>query len=188
MGEYSLWCGVAGRGKLREKRNSAGPENLPFSWTGEVMIETDDGERGMIEEVMGYPRVGISVIVTRGSGEVIMGKRKGSHGADTWAFPGGHLEYGETWLGCAVRELEEETGVVPVKVEFSGQVTNDFFLVERLHYITIYMLATTRDEPQLMEPEKCEQWRWFHWNNLPPHDRLFLPIKNLLRTGYRPPL
>jgi len=39
-------------------------------------------------------------------------------------------------------------------------------------------------EAKVMEPEKCEKWNWFEWNNLP--EPLFLPIQNLLKKGYIP--
>lgn len=38
--------------------------------------------------------------------------RKGSHGDGEWALPGGHLEMGESFEQCAVREVEEETGIM----------------------------------------------------------------------------
>jgi 8-oxo-dGTP diphosphatase len=49
------------------------------------------------------PRVGVGVIVVK-NGLVLIGKRKGSHGEGQWAWPGGHLEYMESFLDCAKRE------------------------------------------------------------------------------------
>jgi len=134
------------------------------------------------------PRVGVSLIVTNDDGHVLMGRRKGSHGAGSWSFPGGHLEHGEGIHECAIREMEEETGVTPYYVAETGQVTNDIFEREGLHYITIFVLASIRAErtPRVMEPEKCEEWKWVPWDDMPRD--LFLPIRNLRATGYRPPL
>ena len=58
-----------------------------------------------------YPRVGVGVILTNGQGQVLLGKRKGSH-APYWSIAGGHLELGETFESAAIREVEEETGFV----------------------------------------------------------------------------
>lgn len=59
--------------------------------------------------------VGVCVIVLSPShpGCVLVGQRIGSDGPGTWAFPGGHLEFGESLTACAERELEEETGLRP---------------------------------------------------------------------------
>ncbi|MEO7108781.1 MAG: NUDIX domain-containing protein [Rhodoferax sp.] len=42
--------------------------------------------------------VGIGVIIVR-HGLVLLGQRIGSHGAGTWALPGGHLEFGDCASG-----------------------------------------------------------------------------------------
>ena len=42
---------------------------------------------------------------------VLLIKRKNPPFQECWAFPGGFLDKGETLKQCAVRELEEETGV-----------------------------------------------------------------------------
>lgn len=112
-----------------------------------------------------------------------MGKRKGKHGPGYWAPPGGHLELGESLEACAAREAMEETGVVVSNVRF-GMLTNDIFAPDK-HYITISMIADwSAGEPAVLEPEKCEEWRWCSWEDLPTP--LFLPLDNLLKQGFTP--
>lgn len=129
------------------------------------------------------PRIGVGVIVRR-SGRVLLGRRKGTHGAGTWQFPGGHLKYRESVEQCARRELLEETGIVLAQVQL-GPYTNDIFNEANCHYVTLYAVGDwLSGEPELREPEKCAAWSWFAWSSLP--QPLFLPIQNLLRLGYDP--
>ena len=37
---------------------------------------------------------------------------------------------------------------------------------------------------ELKEPEKCERWDWFSWDNLPIP--LFKPQQNLLKQNFNP--
>jgi 8-oxo-dGTP diphosphatase len=113
-----------------------------------------------------------------------MGKRKGKHGASTWAFPGGHLEWNETVAKCASRETSEETGIIIDPILFRKLTfTNDIFSADDKHYITLYMEApwySDLGEARVMEPNKCEEWKWFS----SPPEPLFLPVQNLIDTGF----
>ncbi len=131
----------------------------------------------------GEPRIGVGVIIVR-DGEVLLGLRRGAHGAGCWQFPGGHLRAGEGIEQCAVREAWEETGLKLRNLRL-GPYTNDIFAAEGRHYVTLFVLAGCEEgAPEVKEPEKCEQWRWCRWGAMPTP--LFLPIRNLLRQGYVP--
>ena len=129
------------------------------------------------------PHVGIGVIVVRG-GRVLVGQRLGSHGAGSWALPGGHLEFGESVEACARREVAEETGLALDEIH-PGPYTSDVFADLARHYVTLFVVATSVDgEAQRLEPEKCAEWRWVRWSDLP--GPLFAPLQTLVGTGFVP--
>jgi 8-oxo-dGTP diphosphatase len=127
-----------------------------------------------------HPRVGVAVMIIRGR-KVLLGKRLASHGTGTWHLPGGHLEFMETVEDCARREVLEETGLKIENVKL-GPYTNDFFVAENKHYITPFVLCTAKGEPKVMEPEKCNEWKWFDWDHLPRP--LFPSVENLIKAGF----
>lgn len=134
------------------------------------------------------PKVGVGTIIVKNQ-KVLLGKRKNAHGEGSWSFPGGHLEFGESWEECALRETLEETGIAIKNLRYAT-VTNDIFLNDNFdnkdkHYITIFILADyDSGEVKNMEPEKCEGWEWFEWAQLPKP--LFFPVQNLLKLNYNP--
>ncbi len=129
------------------------------------------------------PKVGVAVFI-RKDGKILMGHRMGAHGGNTWAPPGGKLDFGEDVASCARREVFEETNL-KIKNIRAGPYTNDVFVENNLHYITLFMVAEyDSGELKIMEPNKCKEWRWVEWNNL-PHP-LFLPLQNLLKTNFNP--
>lgn len=128
-----------------------------------------------------HPRVGVGVII-RKNNKVLLGKRKGSHGEGAWAFPGGNLEFKESFEECVKREVFEETSLQVENIKFVT-LTNDIFEKENKHYITVFMVCDYKSgDVKVMEPDKCEKWDWFEWGNLP--QPLFFTISNLLKQKF----
>ncbi|XP_060672851.1 geranyl diphosphate phosphohydrolase [Ziziphus jujuba] len=135
------------------------------------------------------PKVGVAVFLLRGK-TVLLGRRRSTGVGDTkFSLPSGHLEFGlESFEECAARELKEETGLDIEKIEFLT-VTNNLFLneVKPSHYVAIFLRAYSRDplqEPENLEPTKCDGWDWYEWDNLPKP--LFLPVQKMVKDGLNP--
>jgi 8-oxo-dGTP diphosphatase len=129
------------------------------------------------------PLVGAAAIVVR-DGRVLLGERRGAHGAGAWAFPGGKVDAGEEPAVAVARELAEETGLVATAVAPVAW-TNDLFAAEGLHYVTLHhRVDVGPGEPRVLEPDKCGGWGWFAWEALPRP--LFVPVVNLVAQGWRP--
>ncbi len=124
------------------------------------------------------PKVGIGVLIFQDA-KLLLGKRKSSHGAYTWGPPGGHLEFGESFEACALREVQEETGLLLADLQVT-EISNDIFLEENKHYVSIFLRAPYPQGQVLqnLEPHKIESWHWFDLAALP--QPLFLPLQNLL--------
>lgn len=127
--------------------------------------------------VVRRPQVGVCVFIVQ-DGKILLGLRKGSHGAGCWALPGGHLEYGETFKECVVRETLEETSLQITQPIFCA-CTNDIFEKEQKHYATIFMVThECSGDVQLLEPDYCAAWKWFTPDEFP--ENLFLPLQNFI--------
>ncbi|GAA4892848.1 NUDIX hydrolase [Ferrimonas pelagia] len=117
------------------------------------------------------PRVGIGIILRRHDGKILLGQRRGSH-APYWSIPGGHLELGETFEQCAIREMAEETGL-QIEAPQVIAVTNNLetYQQEGVHSISVCLLAHHNGaQPSNLEPDKCAGWHWFD-----PHSPLPQP-------------
>lgn len=109
-------------------------------------------------------KIGVNVFLIK-DGKILLGKRIGKTGYGTWCLPGGHLEYGESLVDAAKRELEEETGIAVESVEFL-HIINDVQWGD--HYIHINFLAKDfKGEAMVTEPDKFAEWKWFPIDDLP---------------------
>lgn len=113
------------------------------------------------------PKVGVGLLLLKGD-KVLLGKRKGSHGEGEYGGTGGHLEQGETFVDCVLRELLEEAGS-NIKIT-TPQLLCVINLRKYLpkHYVDIGMMAEwVGGEPEVTEPHKLESWDWYSLDQLP---------------------
>ncbi|MBL7481363.1 nucleotide triphosphate diphosphatase NUDT15 [Legionella bononiensis] len=131
---------------------------------------------------MNYPRVGIGVLIFNNN-KLLLGQRLSEHGHLTWGPPGGHLELGETFEMCAIRETKEETGLIITSPKVFA-ITNDVFEKEHKHYVSIFLKAEYPRNQAIhnMEQNKVVSWQWFSLHSLP--EPIFLPLEHLFDEGY----
>lgn len=116
---------------------------------------------------------------------VLLGRRRGAHGAGTFAFPGGRPRPGESPADAVKREVREETGLVATTV--AGIMwTDEVFPDDGVHYVTLHhrLVVPETAQPELCEPEKCDGWYWYSWSALP--SPLFIAAANLVSSGWTP--
>ncbi len=119
----------------------------------------------MAEAITNMVKVGVGVMILK-EGKLLLSKRKGSHGAGEYAFPGGHLEYMESFEDCAIRETLEECGIKIKNIEFLYLANVTKYAPK--HYVHIGLVAEWESgEPQILEPEKAESWDWYDLDSLP---------------------
>jgi 8-oxo-dGTP diphosphatase len=110
-------------------------------------------------------KVGIGVMIMK-DGKVLLGRRKGAHGEGQYAWPGGHMEYMESFENCAKREVMEETGMEIENVRFLRLYNLKEYAPK--HYVDIGLIADWKSgEPRVMEPDRCEGWDWHPMDALP---------------------
>lgn len=116
---------------------------------------------------MQRPRVGVATAIRRDD-QVLLGFRKSKHAIGTWGFPGGKQEGGESFEGCALRETEEETGIILAQARL-WTVENTIFHTEDVHFVVVFMVADMPkgQDARVTEPTMCACWDWFPWNRLP---------------------
>lgn len=126
-------------------------------------------------------KVAVFLILTReenGKTEILLQERYNTGYMDGKydAACSGHLEKGESVSMALVRETKEEIGI--------DINEKDLRFVELIHsykedYINVFFTTKKYSgTPKIMEPEKCDDLRWFDIENLP--ENIFQRIKNVL--------
>ncbi|MER5471143.1 NUDIX domain-containing protein [Streptomyces sp. NPDC002935] len=114
--------------------------------------------------------VGAHLVLVR-NGAVLLGKRHpdSAFAPSAWHVPAGHREPGESALACMVREASEETGITIAASDLSLVHTldqrNPWSPVPRVQLF--FAASRWSGEPQVLEPDRCTEWRWWPLDALP---------------------
>lgn len=118
-----------------------------------------------------YPRPAVTadcvVITKEASPRVLLIQRGYDPYKGCWAFPGGFLNMDETTEQCAIRELEEETGMQLDKVQQIGaysKVDRD----PRGRTITVAYLAVVDEAKDVTGQDDAAKAEWFPLAEQPP--------------------
>ncbi len=126
--------------------------------------------------------VGVGVLINK-NGKILLIKRRGSHGAKSWAPPGGHIDFEEPIIECARREVKEEVGVKIKNLKVIG-FTEDFFKEDKKHYITIWINSDWESGEIKKSHKEFSEINWFSRKDLPKP--LFVPLKNFVERKIQP--
>ena len=117
-----------------------------------------------------YPRPSVTadcIVITReAEPKVLLIQRGGEPFKGCWAFPGGFMEMDETTEQCAIRELEEETGLKIHEVRQIGaysKVDRD----PRGRTITVAYLALVNAPLPVKGLDDAAKAQWFPLSALP---------------------
>jgi 8-oxo-dGTP diphosphatase len=125
---------------------------------------------------MSYPRVLATLVYAMRGDEVLLHRRVKDPNKDLWVAPGGKLEGDESPTECAVREMEEETGLKIQDPALRGIMTE---VSPRPDYQWItFLFAATRWSGILAPPAGIGECRWVRTTDvfalpIPPTDRIF---------------
>jgi 8-oxo-dGTP diphosphatase len=128
----------------------------------------------MPKETLTPTLIGVELFARRAD-SILLGKRMNCYGAGTWALPGGHLEFNERLVDAICREAREELGAILKPEELRlATVVDDLQPENNQHYVHVsFEQSDPAWEPQIMEPDRCEEWCYFPLDDLP--ENFFLP-------------
>lgn len=133
----------------------------------------------------------VGVVLFNKNGEVFLGHRSNSPTDYVWQFPQGGIDEGEKPREAALRELQEETGVVPSLVSELGTIKDwlyydfptDFKHSEKARGRKgqrqrwfAYQFNGTDDQIDLEADDEVEFSEW-RWANLAEAIQLIVPFK-----------
>lgn len=114
-----------------------------------------------------YIGVGCGAFILNEKNELLLQLRNKAPEKEYWSIPGGRVELFETFEEAVKREVKEETGVEVRVIDLLG-ICDHIIQNEKSHWVSpSFLCKIVKGEPQIMEPTKHLDMRWFSLDNLP---------------------
>lgn len=108
------------------------------------------------------PKIGALAVVVHNE-QVLLVQRSKQPDAGLWGFPGGHVEWGETVLEAAQRELREETSVIAEPLRYLDNLDllrRDAQGAVLSHYLLVGVACAYRSGTPIAADD-AQDARWF---------------------------
>jgi 8-oxo-dGTP diphosphatase len=136
---------------------------------GEKILAEYDGKAGSLESQIANewrkPSLTADAVVVEGD-RILLIRRGRDPFKDSYALPGGFVEYGERLEECVARETKEETGLECEVVRLLG-VRSDPDRDPRGHFVTAVYLMRPKGG-RLKAGDDAKEVKWFSVDEVPP--------------------
>ena len=110
-------------------------------------------------------KISVGIIIFKNE-KILFGSSKDKNGNLKYILPVGHLEYMESFVECAKREIIEECGIEIKDIELQFVSNTDNYSPK--HYIHIGLKAKwLSGEPEVLEPGGILGWEWRAYDDIP---------------------
>jgi ADP-ribose pyrophosphatase YjhB (NUDIX family) len=110
--------------------------------------------------------VAVHLLLVRGDEVLLLRRANTGYEDGNFSVPAGHLDGGEPVIEAAIREAREEIGI-----ELRAAETRVIGVMHRLaeeERVDFFVTASGwAGEPRNLEPDKCDDLRWFSRDDLP---------------------
>lgn len=115
-----------------------------------------------------YKPYAASYAILRKGDEVLLARRYNvPYGDGMYSLPAGHLEDGEMPRDALVREMHEELAIAIKTDDLNCKVVQHHRAPTRMSTNFFFECRSWSGEIQNMEQEKCDDLRWFKFDELP---------------------
>ncbi len=114
--------------------------------------------------------IGVCMTIFKDDEVLLLRRANTGFGDGFYAFPGGSLDGDEPLALAAIREAKEEVGIIFAKEDVElAQVVHSAANPFNAHELLLFVFKVENFQGSFknMEPEKCDDLRFFNLNNLP---------------------